>query len=113
MTEISVTNQKIKIISSDIVVSGTVSCVAHFSFSDEWDHLAKTALFRPSGGKCSCYHEASDVYSATIDDDGHCKIPVEVLTPGGKLEIGVYGVGYGIILPTVWSNGIAIRGGAA
>lgn len=113
MIEVIVNNQSIKILSSELMVSKTESYVVHFTFSDEWDHLTKTAMFRLHRGTCPCYMKIGNVYSSQIDDGGYCKIPPDVLIPGTKLEIGAYGMGENITLPTTWSNGIAIHGGAA
>lgn len=112
MIEIIVTKQKIKILSSDIIVSGTAWIKAHFSFSEDWDGLAKTAVFRVDDNGCRCHSSEDGDYPVLIDDDGYCNIPVSILKPESKLKIGVYGVDSDRTYPTIWSSGLIILEGA-
>ena len=65
------------------------------SFSEDWDGLEKTVVFRAGP------HWASVV----LEEDGPLAIPRKVLTRAGKvLYAGVFGVRKGeVILPTVWA----------
>lgn len=88
------------------VTSGSVNVYrAAFGFSEDWEGLVKTAVFR-----------AGDVsVSAALGEAGACSVPWEVLQkPGVRLEAGVYGTRGGeVVLPTVWADLGFIRAGAA
>ena len=64
----------------DILTSGMVGAKVVFCFDEDWDNLAKTAVFR-----------AGKVTKDAIVVDSISEIPHEVLAaPGVPLEIGVY-----------------------
>lgn len=71
--------------SKEKLFSGGVNSVcAKFSFSPDWDGLARTAVFKAGG----------IARSVPLDASGECVIPWEVLAePGVWLEAGVYGSG--------------------
>lgn len=86
------------------VISGSVNtCRVRFTFSDYWEDLSKTAVFR--AGTAS--------RSVLLDAGGECVIPWEVLKePGRYLVAGVCGKrGEELVLPTVWANlGLILEG---
>ena len=88
------------------VTSGSVNVYrAAFGFSEDWEGLVKTAVFR-----------AGDVsVSVALGVFGECSVPWEALQkPGLRLEAGVYGTRGGeVVLPTVWADLGFIRAGAA
>lgn len=88
------------------VTNGSVNVYrAAFGFSEDWEGLVKTAVFR-----------AGDVsVSVALGETGECTIPWEALQkPGLRLEAGVYGTRGGeVVLPTVWADLGFIRAGAA
>lgn len=88
------------------VTNGSVNVYeAAVEFSEDWDGLEKTAVFR--AGKKSV--------SVLLDDSNKTVIPWEVLTtPGERLEAGVYGrKGGTVTLPTIWADLGYILTGAA
>ena len=70
---------------------------------DDWEGLAKTAVFR-----------AGEVTKDALVVDSVSKIPHEVLIPGVALEIGVYGTkdDGAIVIPTVWAKTNLVKAGA-
>lgn len=88
------------------VTSGSVNVYGvRFTFSEDWDGLTKTAVFR-AGEK---------TVSVLLDAAGETVVPWEVLAvPGRRLETGVYGtLGAETVLPTVWADLGYILTGAA
>ena len=88
----------------DDLTSGMVGATVSFCFSDDWNGLSKTVVFRV--GKVT--------KDATVIDS-IAKIPHEVLAVYGmRLEIGVYGTADNgsIIVPTVWAKTNPIKPGA-
>lgn len=87
------------------ITSGSVGLAVSFRFSEDWDGMAKAAIFKGSG-------TAVDVELLTADS---CEVPHEVLaSAGGHLKIGVYGtVDQGQrVTPTVWADAGQIFEGA-
>ena len=88
----------------EIITSGSKNVYdVHFSFSADWDGLAKTAIFQYGGRKVS----------VSLKEDGECKVPWEVLSSYGRpLMVGVYGQRDDtVVLPTVWvSLGVVLQG---
>lgn len=77
------------------VTSGSVNVYqVRFTFSDGWDGLERTAVFK--AGAVS--------RSVLLDQSGTCTVPWEVLSSHGyRLLAGVFGTRDGeIVLPTVW-----------
>lgn len=88
----------------DTLTSGMVGATVVFRFGEDWNSLAKTAVFR-----------AGNVTKDAVVVDSMSEIPHEVLvTPGYALEIGVYGTaGDGaVVIPTVWAKTNPIKYGA-
>ncbi len=88
------------------ITSGSVGLAVSFRFSEDWDGMAKAAIFKGSG-------TAVDVELLTADS---CAVPHEVLqSAGGHLKIGVYGTrNQGQrVTPTVWADAGQIFEGAA
>ena len=93
---------------SELVTSGSVNVYqVQFDFSDEWDGLRKTAVFRGGGKRIS----------VALGENGVCTIPWEALTkPAGNLFAGVYGTNQdgNIVLPTIWADlGVIYEGTTA
>lgn len=88
------------------VTSGSVNVYrVVFGFSEDWEGLVKTAVFRAGGVGAS----------VALGAFGECPIPWEVLEhPGVRLEAGVYGTRGGeIVLPTIWVDLGYVETGAA
>ena len=95
----------------ELLTSGSVNvCQAQFEFSEDWDGLTRTAVFRADWKSVS----------VLLDETNCCTIPWEVLeVPEIKLFCGVYGTRGGeTVLPTVWADlgwiapGVRLGGGA-
>lgn len=85
------------------ITRGSVGLCVNFSFSEDWDDLAKVAVFRGSGQKVDRH----------LTEDS-CTVPPEVLqSAGGHLKIGVCGTdGEGTtVMPTVWADAGVIKEG--
>lgn len=79
------------------LTSGSVNIyTVRFEFSDDWEGMAKTAVFK-AGNK---------VVSVLLPESGEVIIPWEVLASQGReLFTGVYGTKDGdVVLPTIWTS---------
>lgn len=82
-----------------LITSGSLNAFqVQFLFSEDWDGMTKFAVFKAPE------KEMSEVL---LDESDICDIPWEVLVdPGGKLQVGVYGIKVGgdkeVRLPTIW-----------
>lgn len=88
------------------VTSGSVGREVQFQFSDDWNGLAKTAVFETNN-----YKE-----TATVPVSGTLAIPEDVLAyPGFQLRIGVIGktAGDATVIPTVYADCGMIKPGAS
>lgn len=88
------------------VTSGSVNVYpVRFEFSEDWDGLARTAVFQAGG----------EPVSVLLDNTNACNIPWEVLvSPGVQLRVGVYGTkGEDTVLPTIWASLGQVLPGAA
>lgn len=88
----------------DTLTSGMVGATVVFRFDEDWNSLAKTAVFR-----------AGKVTKDAIVVDSMSEIPHEVLaTHGYALEIGVYGTADNgaVVIPTIWAKTNPIKLGA-
>lgn len=91
-------------LTDDELTTGSVGLLVQFAFSEEWEGLGKTAVFR-----------GSDTAVDVLISGDVCMVPPEVLTtPGGDLTIGVYGTdGTGdLVIPTVYAYAGRIQRGA-
>lgn len=96
MIWLKATGRMLTAICKERVTSGSVGMEAQFTFSDDWDGLTRTAVFKGS---------ATQIDVLLTGDT--CTIPWEVLqTSGGMLTIGVYGAdGSGtVVIPTIWRD---------
>lgn len=96
MIRLKATGRMLTAICTERVTSGSVGMEAQFTFSDDWDGLTRTAVFKGS---------ATQIDVLLTGDT--CTIPWEVLqTSGGMLTIGVYGAdGSGtVVIPTIWRD---------
>ena len=82
----------------EMLVSGSVNVYScRFDFSEDWDGLARTAVFKAG----------QTAISILLDESGECVVPWEVLdgTCGEHLRAGLFGTSAGeIVLPTVWTD---------
>ena len=86
MILIDVSGANVIVRKQDILTSGMVGAAVVFRFDEDWNSLAKTAVFR-----------AGKVIKDAIVVDSVAEIPHEVLAHHGyALEIGVYGARYGL-----------------
>lgn len=79
----------------EVLTEGRVGLEISFTFSSEWDGLAKIAVFEG----------AKTIDVALVND--HCVVPHEALAQSGAaLRIGVYGQNTAgdIVIPTVWAK---------
>lgn len=106
MFELYAEKNQLRVGQREAVTSGSVNVYpVRFSFSEDWENLTKTAVFR-AGEK---------TVSVALGDSGECSVPWEVLeTPLLRLEAGVCGASGGeVVLPTVWADLGFILTGAA
>lgn len=97
---------KLTVRQREIVVSGSVNVnTVQFQFSEDWDGLTCTAVFRAG----------AEFRAAALDEAGRCAIPREVLQmPWVRLMAGVCGKrGEEVILPTIWADLGTVQTGAA
>ncbi len=85
------------------ITTGSVGIPVKFTFSSEWDGLAKTAVFKTD----------ETIIDVFIPDDA-CVVPPDAITKvGRKLVIGVYGTnGTDVVIPTVYASAGFIMKGA-
>lgn len=80
--------------------------IVHFVFSEEWDGLAKTAVFTDSV-------ITVDVLQAQWNGDEVAVPPDVTTTAGRRVRVGVYGTdGNGVALPTIWTELGTVHAGA-
>ena len=87
------------------LTSGSVNVYeVHFEFSEDWDGLTKTAVFKAG----------AEAQSVLLDDSCVCSIPWESLQkPWARLTAGVCGTrDGGVVLPTIWAGLGVIQEGA-
>ena len=87
------------------ITSGSVGMTVGFRFSEDWDGMGKTAVFKGS-------NTAVDMALSGTS----CAVPHEVLaSAGGHLKIGVYGTKNEgqQVTPTIWADAGQILEGAA
>ena len=93
MITVAVKNRNAEATPLSPVTSGAVGIPVEFVFSDDWEGLTKTAVFKGSD-------EVREVALA----DNACEVPEEVLTEsGGMLWVGVYGSDGNTVIPTNWA----------
>ncbi len=103
MVLIDVSGANVIVRKQDILTSGMVGAAVVFRFDEDWNSLAKTAVFR-----------AGKVIKDAIIVDSVAEIPHEVLaTYGYALEIGVYGTADdgAVVIPTIWAKTDPIKPG--
>lgn len=105
MIVVKVRDREIRIAPTAPVTSGSVGLPVAWTFSEEWEGLAKTAVFR-----------GSDTARDVVLTDDSCVVPADVLTRSdGPLEIGVRGVRVEhdedtdedvvtVVIPTIWGR---------
>ena len=106
MFQIEVNTRQAIITEKELLTSGSVGIEAQFVFSDDWDGLTRTAVFR---------RDDEDLfYAFVLDEDNKCTVPHEVLADA---EAIVYGGAFGqnesgaITIPTVWVSLGAVKQG--
>lgn len=96
MIRISANSRAAKARTNDPLTTGSVGIEVLFTLSNDWDGLARTAVFQ-------CGSVSVDV----LLTDDQCTVPPECLaTAGQTLRIGIYGTnGQGtIVIPTVFAD---------
>lgn len=95
MIVVTVRNRNAVAIPLSPVTSGAVGIPVEFRFSDDWNGLNKTAVFKGS-------ETAKDV----LLTENTAVVPWEVIEdPYGLLEIGVFGSdAESVVIPTVWAE---------
>lgn len=103
MTKIKINNNSAEIVEAEFYTSGMVGAKIAFQFSEEWNGLTKTAVFKTDGVQ-------KDVLNVT----DVCTIPHECFENAGeRLVVGVYGTnGNDVVIPTVYVNLGRIKQGA-
>lgn len=103
MTKIKINNNSAEIVEAEFYTSGMVGAKIAFQFSEEWNGLTKTAVFKTDGVQ-------KDVLNVT----DVCIIPHECFENAGeRLVVGVYGTnGNDVVIPTVYANLGRIKQGA-
>lgn len=97
---------KLTVCQRETIASGSVNAYpVRFEFSEDWNGLARTAVFQAGG----------ESRSVLLDGGGDAVIPWEVLAvPGRRLLAGVCGTRGGtVVLPTVWADLGPVQVGAA
>ncbi|MGM9618277.1 MAG: hypothetical protein ACI3W8_00350 [Oscillospiraceae bacterium] len=104
--KLEIKNQHIAILEKEPLVSGTVNVyTAEFSFDSAWHGYAPVAVFESSSTQGKVSREV-------VIADGKCTVPWEVLLPGSRLRIGVYGVSGDKRLPTIYADSQFVARGA-
>ena len=103
ITRIKINNNSAEIVEQEFYTSGMVGAKIAFQFSEEWNGLTKTVVFRTD-------HLQKDVLNVT----NVCTIPHECLEKAGeRLVVGVYGTnGNDIVIPTIYVSLGRIKQGA-
>lgn len=102
--ELYVNGTAIEVKKDHQLTTGMVGAKASFVFSEAWDGLTKTAVFR-----------AGEVTRDVLNVGNEAQIPWEVLqTPGRNLYVGVYGTSADgtVVIPTKWGFAGMIYAGA-
>lgn len=77
-------DQRLIVTSAPTLASGGKNAnEVEFNFCEKWDGFKKVAVF---------YRDIKNPYKSTIDANGRCVVPWEVLISDGYISIGVYGV---------------------
>ena len=102
MIKIEVQSTRAVIRSQEPLTVGLQGAKVQFSFGQDWKDLTKTAVFRQG-----------EVVRTVANVGQEATIPWEVLTvPGVPVEIGIYGIGQGKAIPTLWTTTQPVRPGA-
>lgn len=97
MFKLHADKNKLTLREREAITSGSKNVyTVHFTFSADWNGLTRIAVFQYGDRKIS----------VSLDDNGDCRIPWEVLSSYGRqLMAGVYGTQDDtVILPTVWAS---------
>lgn len=103
MTKVKIKKASAEIVEAEFYTSGMVGAEIAFQFSEEWNGLTKTVVFK-----------AGNVQKDVLNVSGVCTIPHEVLASAGeRLIVGVYGTnGNDVVIPTAYANLGRIKQGA-
>ena len=102
MIKIEVQSTRAVIRSQEPLTVGLQGAKVQFSFGQDWKDLTKTAVFRQG-----------EVVRTVANVGQEATIPWEVLTvPGVPVQIGIYGIGQGKAIPTLWTTTQPVRPGA-
>ena len=104
MIKVKVAGREATVTNCDPLTTGSIGIDVSFSFSEDWDGLARTAVFQAGDRQVDVFLTASS-----------CAVPAQLLTEAGhQLLIGVYGTdGIGeLILASTYANAGRISIGA-
>lgn len=104
MINIEVYSTRVAIRSQEPLTVGLAGGQVHFRFSDQWENLTRTVVFRQG-----------DVTRDVVGVTDEAVIPHEVLQlPGVPVSIGVYGSSAdgSLVIPTVWTETAPVEEGA-
>jgi hypothetical protein len=102
LIKIEVQSTRAVIRSQEPLTVGLQGAKVQFSFGQDWKNLTKTAVFRQG-----------EVVRTVANVGQEATIPWEVLTvPGVPVQIGIYGIGQGKVIPTLWTTTQPVRPGA-
>ena len=96
MINVTVKGRDVQATPTRPITSGSVGLPVTFKFTDEWDGLAKIAVFRGSG---------VDIDVALFTEE--CVVPAECLVEAGdNLWVGIYGASNDgtVVIPTIWGK---------
>lgn len=104
----------IEVLEKEIVTTGSVNVYqCKISFSEDWDNLVKTAVFKVGNDSKSVLLTDVGTDEDTGEQFSYCSIPPQILDEYNRtLYIGLYGIlGDEVILPTIWKSLGTVREG--
>lgn len=105
MIRVSVSRADAAVTETETLTAGRVGLECGFTFTTEWDGLAKVAVF-----------EGEQTIEVALGTASVAVVPPECMaTPGYNLRIGVYGLSpsNAVVIPTVWAKAGKIKDSAA
>lgn len=100
MITITVDTRQAVVTNREMLTSGSVGIQAQFTFSEDWDGLTRTAVFRFGD-------DENTKVDVVLTAENICTVPWEVLQDEGEpVFCGVYGMNSAgsIVIPTIWAS---------
>lgn len=98
-----VSDNRLVLTKPDRLVSGSINVfTCEFSFDDSWDGYTPTAVFTDG------VHTPVEQFLV----DGVCTFPFELLEPGARVRVGIYGVNGDKRRPTTYADWMQVSRGA-